>query len=489
MSSKKTTTDNASKSSEDADEDASESALLVKDSRRKSGQSLSSLSKSKRKNSDAKVHFSDDNNKNNSTLNSVQEKSIKSGTVDNIVTMASDKLGESEALLNKSEEHMVSPIEKSVHDKNISSKSVGGADNSDSTSLTTLSLSNSKSPPADELPDIRDQEVTNELANSVNDQKTSGRPRSRQFLPEMDNTNVSNESKPNIQQPSNSVNPTATTINGSNGVTNGSDKKGGKVLIKSGPTPVDNSASVPKQSSSGVNISNGKDVKPMKEEAIMDRKFQEKELTFSNGKNGQPKPRDTSRNRLMSKGTIDPVRDTKSDGNSARKKQINGKEGEINGKSSNGSKSNNDGKMDNKKVNQEVLIDIEGKKGPPQQTNTSNLMNGENISQQNSMIEKPISPSQDPFLPLQGLSPAEKLIILCSREEWLHVDTLLHQTEPEGFDKNVVAQKTLWTPVMFAAKDNRINIVEKLLDYGYDINSRAMVSLENMCIPFRSIEN
>uniref|UniRef100_T1JXK5 Ion transport domain-containing protein n=1 Tax=Tetranychus urticae TaxID=32264 RepID=T1JXK5_TETUR len=88
---------------------------------------------------------------------------------------------------------------------------------------------------------------------------------------------------------------------------------------------------------------------------------------------------------------------------------------------------------------------------------------------------KQATPKTDPGLNAKSLiSPSQRLIALCRREEWLAVDTLLHQTDPSFFDVNIVSEGNLWTPLMFAARDNRVNVIEKLVDIGYNVNSRAL---------------
>jgi len=72
---------------------------------------------------------------------------------------------------------------------------------------------------------------------------------------------------------------------------------------------------------------------------------------------------------------------------------------------------------------------------------------------------------------------SHKLIALCRKGDWVGVDTVIkyaikHSVEPE---LNVVSENSGWSPVMFAVKDNRIQIVEQLLDLGYPVNTKAKV--------------
>lgn len=76
-----------------------------------------------------------------------------------------------------------------------------------------------------------------------------------------------------------------------------------------------------------------------------------------------------------------------------------------------------------------------------------------------------------------GMTVSQHLIQLCRRGDWLAVDNLLRFLNDEEFDLDAVAQGTGWTPVMFAVKENRVNIVERLLDVGFDVNAQATVSV------------
>ncbi|RWS27838.1 ion channel nompc-like protein [Leptotrombidium deliense] len=71
-------------------------------------------------------------------------------------------------------------------------------------------------------------------------------------------------------------------------------------------------------------------------------------------------------------------------------------------------------------------------------------------------------------------APTQRLLLMCKKGDWLAVDTLLKYVEPSELDLNMTIEGILWTPVMFAAQDNRVNIIEKLLDIGYNVNARAV---------------
>jgi ankyrin repeat protein len=74
-----------------------------------------------------------------------------------------------------------------------------------------------------------------------------------------------------------------------------------------------------------------------------------------------------------------------------------------------------------------------------------------------------------------GLTVSQHLIQLSRRGDWLAIDNLLRFVNEDEFDLDAVAQGTGWSPLMFAAKENRVNIVERLLDIGFDVNAQAAV--------------
>lgn len=75
---------------------------------------------------------------------------------------------------------------------------------------------------------------------------------------------------------------------------------------------------------------------------------------------------------------------------------------------------------------------------------------------------------------------AVKLLALCRKQDWVGVDTIIKFAEKNGLnienDLNIHDEKSGWTPLMFCVKDNRIQLVEQLLDLGFPVNSRAIVS-------------
>lgn len=76
-----------------------------------------------------------------------------------------------------------------------------------------------------------------------------------------------------------------------------------------------------------------------------------------------------------------------------------------------------------------------------------------------------------------GLNVSQHLIQLCRRGDWLAIDNLLRFVNEDEFDLDEVAPTTGWSPVMFAAKENQVNIVDRLLDIGFDVNAQANVIL------------
>ena len=70
---------------------------------------------------------------------------------------------------------------------------------------------------------------------------------------------------------------------------------------------------------------------------------------------------------------------------------------------------------------------------------------------------------------------AGRIILSCKRGDWLTVDNLLKLVKVEGLDTSLVTEDVGWTPIHFAAKDNRVSIVEQLLDCGYNVNAKGKV--------------
>ncbi|OTF69410.1 hypothetical protein BLA29_003703 [Euroglyphus maynei] len=71
-----------------------------------------------------------------------------------------------------------------------------------------------------------------------------------------------------------------------------------------------------------------------------------------------------------------------------------------------------------------------------------------------------------------------KLVALCRKGDWVGVDTIIKYLNKYNveFDKMAVSETTGWSPLMFAVRDNRIQISEQLIDLGIPINTKAKVS-------------
>lgn len=93
------------------------------------------------------------------------------------------------------------------------------------------------------------------------------------------------------------------------------------------------------------------------------------------------------------------------------------------------------------------------------------------------------------LLELSGQSPSSraaknisdyghKLVALCRKGDWVGVDTIIKYIikYKAEFDAAAVSDNTGWSPLMFSVKDNRIQIVEQLIDIGFPINTKAKVS-------------
>ncbi|XP_027200011.2 LOW QUALITY PROTEIN: uncharacterized protein LOC113794122 [Dermatophagoides pteronyssinus] len=68
-----------------------------------------------------------------------------------------------------------------------------------------------------------------------------------------------------------------------------------------------------------------------------------------------------------------------------------------------------------------------------------------------------------------------KLVALCRKGDWVGVDTIIKYINKYNveFDKTAVSETTGWSPLMFAVRDNRIQISEQLIDLGIPINTKA----------------
>lgn len=73
----------------------------------------------------------------------------------------------------------------------------------------------------------------------------------------------------------------------------------------------------------------------------------------------------------------------------------------------------------------------------------------------------------------KSLTPSAKLIILCKKGDWLAVETFLKQVDKKSIDNTVVNEENNWTPLMYAARENRVAIVERLIQLGFNVNAKA----------------
>lgn len=68
---------------------------------------------------------------------------------------------------------------------------------------------------------------------------------------------------------------------------------------------------------------------------------------------------------------------------------------------------------------------------------------------------------------------AGQIALACRKNDWNEVERLLKLIRHEGLDINLVSEVSGWSPVHYATKENRLNILEKLLDIGYNVNAKA----------------
>lgn len=68
---------------------------------------------------------------------------------------------------------------------------------------------------------------------------------------------------------------------------------------------------------------------------------------------------------------------------------------------------------------------------------------------------------------------AGRIILACKRGDWMSVEALIKQSKTEGLDTRLVTEHLGWSPLHFAAKDNRVTIVDMLIEAGYPVNCKA----------------
>ena len=68
---------------------------------------------------------------------------------------------------------------------------------------------------------------------------------------------------------------------------------------------------------------------------------------------------------------------------------------------------------------------------------------------------------------------AGRIILACKRGDWVSVEALVKQSKTEGLDTRLVTEQLGWSPLHFAAKDNRVTMVDLLIEVGYPVNCKA----------------
>lgn len=72
------------------------------------------------------------------------------------------------------------------------------------------------------------------------------------------------------------------------------------------------------------------------------------------------------------------------------------------------------------------------------------------------------------------LTLGKQLLNSARHSDWSLVDEILNFARVYGINTDVVTDTNRWTPAMYAARDNRALVVEKLIDLGFDINAQAL---------------
>lgn len=76
--------------------------------------------------------------------------------------------------------------------------------------------------------------------------------------------------------------------------------------------------------------------------------------------------------------------------------------------------------------------------------------------------------------PNDRLELGKQLLNSARHSDWSLVDEILNFARVYGVNTDVVTDTNRWTPIMYAARDNRAMILEKLIDLGFDINAQAL---------------
>jgi linker histone H1 and H5 family protein len=164
--------------------------------------------------------------------------------------------------------------------------------------------------------------------------------------------------------------------------------------------------------------------------------------------------------------------------------------------------SSQDRSRDKKKDDKKVTRESEVKKNASKNDSKKQSSENPNEKASNSVLEaEKLDQSGHKALPVDSaktkarkLKASLKFIQLCKASEWDKVEYLLrdhekptHKEDTEKEDEesifiddvylNVADELTKWSPVMFAIKDNRLDILEKLLIAGFNPNIQAKVML------------
>lgn len=72
---------------------------------------------------------------------------------------------------------------------------------------------------------------------------------------------------------------------------------------------------------------------------------------------------------------------------------------------------------------------------------------------------------------------AARIVAACRKNDWITVDTLLKTMYPGDIDTTIVTEANNYSPIHYAAKENRVNILMKLVEMGYNLNAKGKVCL------------
>lgn len=87
----------------------------------------------------------------------------------------------------------------------------------------------------------------------------------------------------------------------------------------------------------------------------------------------------------------------------------------------------------------------------------------------------------------KGVTVSQHLLTLCKQGDWENAYNLLNHTDKSKFDTKITSSGTGWTPIMFAAKENRVKVVDKLIQYGFNVNAQANVGIFRLLSLLKSL--